>query len=78
MEYPPPSDCAASRLSECIVVIEAAARQKTVAAITMNELFLTEPMFPVFPCADIFLNIRNEPPLKNCFKHPKMYCLSLP
>ena len=67
MEYQPPSGCAASRLSECIVVIEAAARQKTVAAITMNELFFTEPMFPVFPCADIFLNIRNEPPIKKLF-----------
>ena len=67
MEYPPSTDCTASRLSGCIVVIEAAARQKTVAAITINELFLTEPMFPVFPCPDIFLNIRNEPPIRKLF-----------
>jgi len=67
MEYPPPSDCAASRLSECIVVIEAAARQKTVAAITMNELFPIEQNFPVFPSADIFLKFRNEPPIRSLF-----------
>ena len=67
MGYPPPSDCAASRLSECIVVIEAAARQKTVAAITINELFDTDQNFPVFTSADIFFNIRNEPPIRSLF-----------
>jgi hypothetical protein len=40
-----------------MVVIEAAARQSTVAAITMNEFFHTEQIFPVFPWVDTFLNI---------------------
>jgi len=40
-----------------MVVIEAAARQNIVAAITISELFLAEQIIPIFTCADILFNI---------------------